>query len=74
MPEANISSIFLISVLYTELIRNVVRNVWNTVQKATEKHTHARNRERSDCVRGIFRKDTPRMTAHILVNELYSFL
>jgi len=74
MAEANISSLFWISVLYPELIRKVLRNAWNTVQKATEKHTHARNSERSDGVRGIARKDTPRMIAHRLVNELYSFL
>ena len=44
------------------------------MQKATEKHTHARKSERSDGVRGIVRKDTPRMTAHMLVNELDSVL
>jgi len=51
-----------------------VRNAWNTVLKATEKHTQARNSERSDDVRGIVDTDTPRMTAQTLVNELVSVL
>jgi len=51
-----------------------VRNAWNTVLKAREKHTHARNSERSDGVRGIVDTDTPRMTAQTLVNELHSVL
>jgi len=51
-----------------------VRNAWKTVLKATEKHTQARNSERSDGVRGIFDTGTPRMTAQILVNELVSVL
>jgi hypothetical protein len=42
--------------------------------KATEKHTQARNSERSDGVRGIVDTDTPKMTAQTLVNELVSVL
>ena len=42
--------------------------------KATEKHTQARNIERSDGVRGIVDTDTPRMTAKKLVNELVSIV
>ena len=38
--------------------------------KAREKHTQARNNKRSDGARGIVETDTPRMTAHTLVNEL----
>jgi len=51
-----------------------VRNAWNTVLKATEKHTQARNSERSDGVRGIVDTDTPRMKAQILMNELVCVL
>ena len=42
--------------------------------KAREKHTHARNSERSDVARGIVYIDTPRMTAQRLVSELVSVL
>ena len=65
---------FRIGVLYPESIRNDVRNAWNTVQKAREKHTHARNSERSDGVRGIVDTDTPNITAQRLVSELDSVL
>jgi hypothetical protein len=51
-----------------------VSNAWKTVLKATEKHTQARNSERSDGVRGIIDTDTPRTTAHTLVNEFVSVL
>ena len=51
-----------------------MRNAWNTVLKARQKHTQARNRERSDVARCIVDTDTPRMTAQILVNELVSVL
>jgi hypothetical protein len=44
------------------------------VLKATEKHTQARNSERSDGVRGIVGTDTPRMTAQRWVKELFSVL
>jgi len=44
------------------------------VLKAREKHTQARNSERNDGVRGIVDTDTPRITAHMLVNELVSVL
>jgi hypothetical protein len=44
------------------------------VLNAKEKHTQARNNERSDGVRGIVDTDTPRMTAQMLVNELVSVL
>jgi hypothetical protein len=57
-----------------ESIRNVVRNAWNTVLKAKEKHTQARNNERSDGVRGIVDTDTPRMKTQAFVNELVSVL
>ena len=42
--------------------------------KATEEQTQARNRERSDGVRGIVDNDTARLTAKMLVNELLSAL
>jgi len=42
--------------------------------KGREKHTQARNSERSDGVRGNVETDTPRMTAQRLVNELVSVL
>ena len=42
--------------------------------KAREKNTQARNRERSDGVRGIVDTDTPRMTAQRLVSEHDSVL
>ena len=42
--------------------------------KAKEKHTQARDRERSDSARGIVDTYTPRMTAHTLLNELVSVL
>ena len=51
-----------------------MRDAWNTVLKATEKHTQARNSERSYGVRGIVDTDTPRTTAQTLVNELDSVL
>ena len=51
-----------------------MRNAWNTVLKAKEKQTQARNRERSDVVRGIVDTDTPRSIAQILVMELVSVL
>jgi hypothetical protein len=44
------------------------------VLKAKEKHTQARNSERSDGVRGIVDTDTPRITAQTFVNELDSVL
>jgi len=44
------------------------------VLKAREKHTQARNKERSGGVRGIVDTATPRMTAQSLVNELVSVL
>ena len=47
-----------------------MRNAWNAVLKATEKHTQARNSERSDGARGIVDTGTPRMTPQRLVNEL----
>ena len=51
-----------------------MRNAWNTVLKAREKHTKARNSQRSDGARGIFDTDTPRMTAQTLVNDLVTVL
>jgi len=44
------------------------------VLKTTEKHTQARNRERSEGVRGIVDTDTPRMTDQMLVSELDSIV
>jgi len=44
------------------------------VLNAREKHTQARNSERSDGARGIVDTDTPRMTAQKFVNELVSVL
>jgi hypothetical protein len=44
------------------------------VLKATEKHTQARKKERSDEGRGIVDTDTPIMTDEIFVNELVSVL
>ena len=38
--------------------------------KATEKHTHPTNSERSEGVRGIVDTETPSMTAQTLVNAL----
>ena len=51
-----------------------MRNAWNTVLKARQKHTQAKNRERSDGARGIVDTDIPSRTAHTLVNELVSVL
>ena len=51
-----------------------MRNAWNTVQKATEKHTQAKNSERSKVAIGIVVTDTSRMTAQRLINELVSVL
>jgi len=51
-----------------------VTNAWNTVLNATEKHTQARNSERSEGARGIVDTATPRMTAQMFVNELVSVL
>jgi len=44
------------------------------VGKATEKQTQAKNRELNDGLRGIVDIDNPRMTAHMLVNELVTVL
>ena len=51
-----------------------MRNVWNTVLKARQKHTQAKNRERSDGARGIVDTATPSRTAQTLVNALVSVL
>jgi len=51
-----------------------VGNAWITELNATEKHTQARNSERSDGARGFFETDSPRMTAQTLVNERVSVL
>ena len=42
--------------------------------KAREKHTQARNSERTEGARGIVDIETPRMIANKLINELVSVL